>query len=350
MEFILSTARIAILIPAYKPSAKLIDLVKSLRDRHDGEIVVVDDGGGLEFAGIFSALSLVPNVYVVANAVNLGKGAALKNGINHLLVRSTHLAGIVTADADGQHTVTDILAVAHELSKKPTHLVLGARTFGVGTPTRSLIGNNISRVMYRGLLGLKLKDTQTGLRGLPIALCQASLSIRSNRYEFETEMLSVTSSLGLEISEVPIETIYEENNASSHFDPLFDSARIYFVVLRYGFSSLATAIVDFVAFIILLPLLPSLVTTNLVSRGFALGVQFLLLRGFVFRTGGGLGKLTIFILYVALTGIASGVLQSALHDVTGMNPLIAKIVIEAVIFTFNFLFMRDILFRKPRNA
>src|SRR5690606_33675677 len=129
------------------------------------------------------------------NATNLGKGGAIKHGINYALVHHADIAGIVTADADGQHSPNDICSIASALASNPDQFVLGARAFGLGTPWRSALGNAISRWLYRGLLGITLKDTQTGLRGLPRQLTLSSLSIRSNRYEFETEMLTVARSL-----------------------------------------------------------------------------------------------------------------------------------------------------------
>src|SRR5437868_7587760 len=182
----------------------------------------------------------MPQVNVLRNAVNLGKGAALKYGINYILTEGSKAIGIVTADADGQHAVLDIKRVGEMLRANPRAFVLGSREFGEKVPLRSKLGNSVSRVLYRLLLGLKLKDTQTGLRGMPLLLARNALSIHSNRYEFETEQLALSSSLGIEIVEIPIQTIYEDDNSSSHFDPFLDSLRIYFVVLRYTLSSILT--------------------------------------------------------------------------------------------------------------
>lgn len=342
----MTTNNIAVLIPAYKPSGRLVQIIRELTDRHAGPVIVVDDGSGHECAPVFHALCGLERVTVLENAVNLGKGAALKLGINYALVHFPGLSGVVTADADGQHAIDDILAVAAELASKPAALVMGSRTFAEGTPLRSRVGNNVSRVVYRGLLGLKLRDTQTGLRGLPLELCKAALAIRSNRYEFETEMLSVASSLGLQISEVSIQTIYEDNNSSSHFDPFFDSLRIYFVVLRYGLASIATSLVDLAIFVLLSPILPNIIIANLASRGCALFVQFWLLKGFVFHSKASLLRFLAFVAYVTATGFVSGALQVALADFSGLPTVACKIIVEVLIFIFNFLFLRDILFRR----
>ena len=342
-----NSGAVAIIIPAYKPSPGLVQIVQDVAASGVGPVIVVDDGGGEAFARVFQQVKEVPGVSVVANAVNLGKGAALKNGINYALTHFGELVGVVTADADGQHKTADILKVANALtSGKGYGLVLGYREFGKEIPLRSRVGNNISRVVYRLLLGLNLRDTQTGLRGLSRAFAERSLAIRSNRYEFETEQLALVPAAGVMVGEIPIETIYEDDNASSHFDPLFDSFRIYFVVLRYAFSSAVTALVDLAVFVAVVGLMPNLIAATLASRAVALIVQFLFLRSFVFHTKAGLGRFILFVGYVALTGLASGALQEQLGGWSGVNVVAGKLLVETAIFVFNFLFLRTILFAR----
>lgn len=342
-------SRIVILIPAYNPSQRFVGLLRSLSKKVGWPIVVVNDGSDKCSADFFNDARSIDRVNVISNAVNLGKGAALKNGINYALTHFPDVGGVVTADADGQHTVDDIAAVARTLADNPNSFVLGARSFGGQTPFRSKFGNGVSRSVYRLLLGLSLKDTQTGLRGLPLPLAVRSLAIRSNRYEFETEQLALVASEGIGILEVPIETVYEDNNASSHFNPIFDSARIYFVVFRYALSSLATTLVDLLAFLALSPLLSGVIWSNLASRSIAIGVQYFLLQRFVFKSYASAWRFVFFVGYVALTGLASGVLQFELSAFSGLGKVSAKVVVETFIFVFNFLFLRDILFGRRRH-
>jgi len=339
-------SNIAILIPAYRPTQLLISLVTVLREKHVGPIVVVDDGSAQPASSIFDEIARIHDVLILKNAINLGKGAALKNGINHILNMYADCRGIVTADADGQHSIDDILTICRTLNEQPDAFVLGCRVFDSNTPFKSRFGNNISRFVYRLLLGLNLKDTQTGLRGLPRDFAAQTLHIRSNRYEFETEQLTLAAKLGVRITEIPIQTIYLDDNAGSHFDPVFDSLRIYFVVFRYALSSIATAAVDLFAFIALSGFMPGVMWTNLASRLVALGFQFALLKHFVFHAKGGWLRFISFIVYVAATGIASGALQLQLDVWTGIRGVAAKIIVETLIFVFNFLFLRHIIFRR----
>jgi glycosyltransferase involved in cell wall biosynthesis len=333
-----------IVIPAYKPTHGLIALARDLRDRGNCPIIVVDDGSGPTFSNLFKDVSRVPGVTVISNAVNLGKGAALKHGFNHALVAFPDIQALVTADADGQHLPNDILAVAKASS--PDALVLGARAFNAGVPLRSKFGNIVSKYVYRLLTGLYLQDTQTGLRGIPRRLVELSLGIRSNRYEFETEQMITAKAAGFKFREVPIQTIYIDENGGSHFNPILDSFRIYFVLLRYAVSSLATALTDFLAFYILTANGIPLLSANMSARAVALWIQFMLLKKFVFKSRAGLSIFTAYVAYVFFSGYVSSVMQVQFAQHLVNSPLLAKAVVELIIWIFNFMFLRDIIFRR----
>jgi glycosyltransferase involved in cell wall biosynthesis len=170
---------IALLIPAYRPGPALIEVVRSLAESGFAGIVVVDDGSGPEYTWIFDLLlEEFAAVKVIRHAVNLGKGAALKTGMNFALVEHPGLAGIVTADADGQHDPADICRVGARFAENPCALVLGARGFVGAVPLRSRLGNSITRAMMRLVVGQRLSDTQTGLRAIPRELVERMLSVR----------------------------------------------------------------------------------------------------------------------------------------------------------------------------
>ena len=163
----LTMSKIIFLIPSYQPTVVSCELLEELRKTDPAPIVVVDDGSGPTYRELFQRASRVPGTTVLTNAINLGKGAALKHGMNHVLVNHPDCAGVVTADADGQHAVSDILKIANELRAHPAEAIFGSRDFKRDVPLRSKIGNTISRYIYRFLIGLNLSDTQTGLRGIP---------------------------------------------------------------------------------------------------------------------------------------------------------------------------------------
>lgn len=334
---------IIFLVPSFQPGDTLCDLLEKIRLEDSAHIIIVDDGSGPAYASTFQRAGAIAGTTILRNAINLGKGAALKHGMNHILVDHPECIGVVTADADGQHAVKDILRVANELRQKPGSAIFGARVFRGDIPLRSKLGNNISRYAYRVLIGVNLSDTQTGLRGIPRRLMELCLSIRSNRYEFETEQLAVLKWERIPIREIPIETIYLESNRESHFRPLLDSAKIYFVLLRYFVSSIVTYVTDILVFWLVFGSTQQILLSNMSARMVALWVQLALLRSFVFKRSISLRIFLGYIALVFLSGFMSSALQIQLLRIVPI-PLVTKITADTLFFVFNFLFLRDLVF------
>ncbi|MFH2061246.1 MAG: glycosyltransferase family 2 protein [Pseudomonadota bacterium] len=222
------------LIPAFKPDAVLVDITLELvRSDQFQKVVVVNNGNGPEFEAIFKALEETDGVEVLRLYVNIGKGAGLKAGINHVVCRFPGAVGVVTMDADGQHLVEDVLKVAAKLIDKPNDLIMGSREFQSDVPLRCRFGNLMSRGVMRIVGGLNLRDTMSGLRGIPMMFFDPLLRLKTQGYEFELDMLLKAKADGRVIIEVPIQTVYINENQSSHFNPFKDSLKIYWVFIRF---------------------------------------------------------------------------------------------------------------------
>ncbi len=214
-----------ILIPAYKPDAALPPLCETLTSMGYA-VVCVDDGSGADFNEIFE--NAAQHATVLRYEQNRGKGGALKYGFHHIL---THPAfsdrgGIVTADADGQHKPEDIRRVSDALEENGG-AVLGVRRFTGKVPFRSRFGNALTRWVFALSSGLRISDTQTGLRGFPLPLAADLAEEDGDRYEYEMNVLFRLAEDHTPVTEIPIATVYENNNKGSHFNPVRDSARIY---------------------------------------------------------------------------------------------------------------------------
>ena len=227
-----------ILIPAYEPDQRLVDLVASIRDQRPSQrIVIVDDGSGPGYAALFESVRSM-GCDVVGHAVNCGKGAALKRGFAHIELRYPH-HDVVCADCDGQHTLHDVLAVADAVHERRADIGLGARRFAGDVPARSRFGNTVTRWVLGAVAGLRLQDTQTGLRGYPAAHLSWLQHIPGDRFEYELSVLLAARRAGMSFAEVPIATIYLDGNSSSHFRTVQDSVRVYLPFVRFSLSSLA---------------------------------------------------------------------------------------------------------------
>ena len=232
-----------VLIPAYEPDLRLADLVRTIRTTHpDQQILVVDDGSGPAYGSVFDAAAAA-GAEVIGHPVNRGKGYALRSGFAHI---ERHHPGedVVCADCDGQHALTDVLNVAEVVRRdrgSGVGIVLGVRAFVGDVPLKSRFGNALTRHVLRILTGLDLTDTQTGLRGYPAEVLPWLGTIGGDRFEYELETLLAAQRHGIDVREVPIETIYLDGNASSHFRPVRDSVRVYRPFLRFVSSSLLAA-------------------------------------------------------------------------------------------------------------
>lgn len=240
-----------VIIPAYNPDEKLIPVIEKLYDM-GLQTVVVNDGSAAECIPIFNMLRLRYGCDVVEHPKNLGKGAALKTGIQYAGVLYPESTGYVTADADGQHAPEDILKIARALEHNPGCLILGTRNFNQkNVPFKSRCGNKLTSFIFRVTTGERCADTQTGLRGIPKEYRALALSVRGDQYEYEMNLLMEMGKKKISFVPVPIETIYLDGNASSHFDPVRDSAIIYYNIfrnslhfIRFSVSSLISAAAD----------------------------------------------------------------------------------------------------------
>lgn len=336
------TDSVLVLIPAYKPDAKMLSLCRALRG--EGlDVLLVDDGGGAQYCFLFDEAEAL-GCTVARHAVNLGKGRALKTGLNEALNRFGAMAGVITADADGQHTPEDILRVRDALLLHPDSLILGARAFQGEVPFRSRAGNSITRVVYHFVSGCKCSDTQTGLRGIPAAAIPAILRLPGERYEFEMEMLLRLKEMKLSLFEVPIATIYENNNEGSHFNTLRDSARIYGVIAKFMLSSLLSFVIDYGLYLVLLK---GMGVAAAVSYAFARVVSSLfnyaVNRSTVFHGRGGRSSIVRYYL-LAVCQLCAGVGLVYLLGLAGLPESVMKIPVDISLFFISYLIQRDFVF------
>lgn len=347
-----------ILIPAYRPDERLVRLTDALRRADPShEIVVVDDGSGPRFRPVFDTLG--PHVHVLRHDLNRGKGAALRTGFAWARDERPG-SGIVTADADGQHLVRDILAVARRLDATDGDtIVLGCRGFSGDVPVRSRLGNAAARAVFAAASRQRVSDTQTGLRGLPARAVPFLLGLPGDRFDYELRMLLDAGRHGFRLDEVPIETVYLEQNRSSHFRPVIDSLRVARPFIRFALSSLLAFAIDAIALWALVAATGSLLVGVVGARILSASVNFVVNRSVVFRRhpkseGGASGRRADAprrvradaLRYAGLALILLATNYAYLETLTahGVPLLVAKVVTESVLFVVSFQVQRRLVF------
>ena len=362
-----------ILIPAYKPDEKFVAFSEVLR-KNDLTVVAVDDGSGEEYMQFFESVEKL-GVVVVHHAVNGGKGKALRTGFAYIKENLPETEGIVTADCDGQHTPEDILRVIKSMEENPETMIIGGRFAEKQdkVPLRSQIGNGLTRLVFRLATGLKIRDTQTGLRGIPAGLIPKLLELKGDRYEYEMNMLLYLKEWEYAYKEIPIATVYINNNEGSHYNTLKDSWRIFVQIFKFCAASAISFVVDYVLFFILdafvftsgafslASILGDGVPTALarvvacfslayiVARVVSAIVNYVLNRLVVFRKG----SKNSWVKYAALAlavMLIGAFFTGLLADTLGIPGIICKLIIDLPLAAANYFIQRDWVFKKGKKA
>ena len=325
-----------VLIPAYQPDARLPRLILELhRADPSTKIVVVDDGSGQKFSDIFEA-SATAGAQVISYENNRGKGYALREGFTWIRDVAGDLSEcVVTADADGQHTLNDIFRVGRTCTDTGTS-VLGVREFVGHVPARSRIGNTATSALFWLATGWKLKDTQTGLRAFPVALLPALLEVQGDRYEYELRVLLHLAKFRHPVTQIPIETIYEAGNPTSHFRPLQDSARIWAPLLKFAASSGVATIIDYVLVLVLNALTGALFFPVIAARLVSASVNFAMNRRVFEATGVPLRRSALRYAALAVAVIAGSYTMLAVLTGIGMPLWIAKIIADTTVYLVSY--------------
>ena len=241
-----------VIVPSLNPDEKMVNTVKNILAEGFDDIIVVNDGSAPEYVARFAEVEALPGVTVLTHEVNRGKGRAMKTAFEYVLANRKDILGVITVDADGQHLPKDMRACVQAMEAHPDKVILGVRDFSQPqVPFKSKAGNNITKAVFRFACGIKISDTQTGLRAIPYQHLPVMIGIEGDRYEYETNQLLVMKKQGIGFDEVVIDTVYIDDNASSHFHPFRDSMRIYMTIFKFIGSSLASFLVDFLIFTIL---------------------------------------------------------------------------------------------------
>jgi len=222
--------RLAVVIPAYQAAATVGAVVaRTLATVPAAHVIVVDDGST-------DGTAAAAQGFVVGHDQNLGKGAALQDGIREAIAQDAAI--VVTLDADGQHPPEEIPRLVAPIIAGRADLVLGARARASAMPLPRRLTNWVSARLATRIGGQGVSDAQTGFRAFTRAVAERVRPTEA-RYDYETAFLLGALEAGFRVGSVPIPTIY--NGARSHFRSWADTWRVARVFARYTRRILAGA-------------------------------------------------------------------------------------------------------------
>ncbi len=350
---------IPIIIPSYEPDERLIDILKDIKNETDVPVVLVNDGSGSEYDEIFKeaeALIKEHGGFYLVHEVNKGKGRALKTAFSAIIERFPDAVGAVTADSDGQHSVECIKSVSDKLVENPNHLILGVRSFdGDDVPWKSRFGNKLTEAIFSYVAGVHVTDTQTGLRGIPLAFMKELIDVKGERFEFETRML-LESAGNYPITEVPIKTIYDsKEDHQTHFNPFLDSIRIYKILgarfLKYIFSSLSSCLLDLLLFAVACHFLKGnlaayVAVSTVIARVISAGYNYLINYKLVFNSrrsvAGSAGKYVL--LAVIQMALSAGIVSLGCFLIPVIPEVVIKVIVDTLLFFLSYHIQQKYVF------
>ena len=354
-----------ILIPSLEPDDRLPAYLGQLRERGFERMVVVDDGSSEKTQHLFDQMAQMEGVTVLHHDVNHGKGVALKTGYAWIRDNLPDISGVITADADGQHTVEDCWRLAEALAEGKRALYLGSRDFNLpNVPARSRKGNKITSAVFWALYGQYLPDTQTGLRAFRREELSFMIDVSGERYEYEMNVLIACARASIPMIPLTIETVYENDNAGSHFHPVRDSIRIYKVILgnfiKFMGASIASFLIDQGVFALMEFVVLSRVgwaaasiqgLSTLVARLVSAPCNFLMNRSFVFRFKQNTAVTALKYAALAISLLVLSWLGVALLGMLGMPRFLdnlSKLIIDTILYFLSYRVQNKWIFREDK--
>jgi glycosyltransferase involved in cell wall biosynthesis len=230
MTALLPFVDLSIVVPAYNEEHRLPPTLAKLQAFLETqplryEIVVVDDGSKDHTIGVTeAAMATIPNLRLVRQMPNRGKGAAVRRG---MLEARGQIR--VMCDADGSMPPTELPKLLAPIIACKAEIAIGSR-YVEGAKTdvkqpfyRVLWSRLCNRVIQKSLVP-GVRDTQCGFKAFTAEAARDLFRYaRIDGWAFDLEILALARRRGFEIAEVGVEW---KDDGRSRVNPLKDMWKV----------------------------------------------------------------------------------------------------------------------------
>jgi polyprenyl-phospho-N-acetylgalactosaminyl synthase len=213
--------KIVIVVPEYNEGTRLNITISNIRRFSKCPIVVVNDGSS-------NIPKNLTGITLLNHAVNLGKGAAMKTGMEKAWKMGAD--AVIFVDADGQHNPKFL--PEFESALETNDIVFGYRILTKEMPFLRKWGNILAKWIIRSLFGVKRKEFLCGYLGFRKSIYK-KIRWTSSRYGVETEIATKVAKNNLSYKEIKIDTIYVDKYKGVS---LIDAIKILFKIPLWYFS------------------------------------------------------------------------------------------------------------------
>ena len=255
-------SNVSVIIPVYNEERNIEYVIEGV-EKYCENIIIIDDKSTDKSYEIIKNLQqrFSEKIIVLQNDKNSGIGYSVKKGMKKALELNNDI--IIKFDGDNQHLPEDIPKFKTKLINEQLDLIKGNRflinEYSEPMPNLKILGNLITTNLQKLVSGnYKISDPNNGFLAIKkVVLNMVDFKKLKNNYYFENSLLIYISSMGLKIGEVPIKTIYRDEESSI---PIFTASIkllptfLYFFYLRNVLNAKFNLSINSIVFFIILSL------------------------------------------------------------------------------------------------
>jgi len=225
------TPFLSVVVPAYNEAQRIGRSLGAIHwylvsRSYSSEVIVVDDGSNDGTAEVVAAvIKPWPSFRLIRNDRNRGKGYSVRRGV--LEARGDF---VLFTDADLSAPIDQTGMLIATLESTGAEAAIGSRALqreliGVHQPLFRELGGICFNLAVRLFTGLKLRDTQCGLKLFRReATRRAFEHMKAERFGFDPELLFLVEHFGGRILEIPVRW---DNDPATKFNVLRDTVRSF---------------------------------------------------------------------------------------------------------------------------
>lgn len=198
--------KVNIIVPVCNEEKRAVDTIREILRVSKRELIVVDDGSTDNSLSVLKKNFLGnKRITLLSHVINLGKGAAVKTGVEKAWECGAE--AVIVIDADGQHNPRHLKQFEKKLQRYP--IVFGYRELDKSAPMVRRYGNIWASKLIGLIFNIHKKDLLSGYLAFRKEVYPL-LYWYSTRYGLETEMAAKIGRNNLEFTEIKIDTIYKD--------------------------------------------------------------------------------------------------------------------------------------------
>lgn len=210
-----NAVKICAIVPVYRHENVSQNVVKSLVAL-GVPVILVDDGNTPEGHEILESVAdEFYDVELVTHKCNLGKGAAMRSGMEAAV--SAGFTHALQVDADGQHDMESIPFFIKDAKEHPEDLICGYPKYDESVPKAREQGRKITNFWVAiETLSFEIPDAMCGFRVYPLATSWPIMKrLRNKRMGFDIEMIVRLSWAGVKMRFFPVKVHYPKDGVSN---------------------------------------------------------------------------------------------------------------------------------------